>query len=117
HLLNAPEEYGLARLTAAMLNEDTEQLSAEQFEVELQKLGSRINVSAGQEELVVTVSALSRNLTPTLALLQQRLLQPSFNDEDLQRLRRQQVESLQAAREQPSSIASEVYSKLVYGPE
>jgi len=117
HLLNDPQEYGLARLSAAMLNEDTEQLSAEQFEVELQKLGSRINVSAGQEDLIVTVSALSRNLTPTLALLQQRLLQPSFNDEDLQRLRRQQVEALQAAREQPSSIASEVYAKLIYGTE
>lgn len=117
HLLNDPQEYGLARLTAAMLNEDTEQLSAEQFEVELQKLGSRINVSAGQEDLIVTVSALSRNLAPTLALLQQRLLQPSFNDEDLQRLRRQQIEALQAAREQPNSIASEVYAKLIYGPE
>src|SRR5690606_18597964 len=72
---------------------------------------------AGQEDLIVTVSALSRNLTPTLALLQQRLLQPSFNEEDLQRLRRQQIEALQAAREQPNSIASEVYAKLIYGPE
>lgn len=117
HLLNDPAEYGLARLTAAMLNEDTEQLTAEQFEVELQKLGSRINVSAGQEDLIVTVNTLSRNLAPTLALLEQRLLQPSFTEEDLQRLRRQQVEAVQAAREQPSSIASEVYAKLIYGPE
>ncbi|OGT71129.1 MAG: peptidase M16 [Gammaproteobacteria bacterium RIFCSPLOWO2_02_FULL_57_10] len=117
HLLNGSENYGLARLTAAMLNEGTEQLSAEQFEMELQKLGSRINVSAGRDNMTVTVGALSRNLDATLSLLEQRLLQPSFTQENLDRLRRQQIETLQASREQPNSIAEEVYSKLIYGED
>lgn len=117
HLLNTPENYGLARLTAAMLNEGTEQLSAEQFEVELQKLGSRINVSAGRERMTVTVNSLSRNIDATLDLLEQRLLAPSFTQENLDRLRRQQIESLQASREQPNAIASEVFAKLLYGEE
>jgi zinc protease len=117
HLLNAPEHYGLARLTAAMLNEGTRDFSAEQFEVELQKLGSSINVSAGQENMTVTVNALSRNLAPTLDLLEQRLLYPQFTEADLERLRRQQVESLQAARDQPSRIASAVFDRLLYGAE
>ncbi len=117
HLLNTPENYGLARLTAAMLNEGTEQLSAEQFEVELQKLGSRISVSAARERMTVTVNSLSRNLDATLALLEQRLLTPAFTQENLDRLRRQQIESLQASREQPNAIASEVFAKLLYGED
>ena len=117
HLVNTPENYGLARLTASMLNEGTAQLSAEQFEVELQKLGSRINVSAGRERMTVTVNSLSRNLQATMDLLEQRLLQPAFTQENLDRLRRQQIESLQANREQPNAIASEVFSKLLYGDE
>ena len=115
HLLNDERTWGLARLTSAMLNEGTQQLSAEAFEAALQKLGSRINVSAGRESLQVNVNALSRNLQPTLALLEQRLLHPVFTQADLDRLRRQQIESLQASREQPSAIADLVFDGLLHG--
>lgn len=114
-LLETPEKYGLASLTAAMLNEGTEQLSAEQFEIELKKLGARINVGAGQESMTVSVSALSRNLDATVALLEQRLLHPQFTEANLERLRQQQIESLQASRERPNSIANEVFDTLLYG--
>lgn len=115
HLLNDERTWGLARLTASLLNEGTQQLSAEAFEAELQKLGSRISVTAARENLQVSVNALSRNLAPTLALLEQRLLQPAFTEADLDRLRRQQIESLQANREQPSAIADLVFDGLLHG--
>lgn len=115
HLLNPPDKYGLAALTAAMMNEGTQQLSAEQFEIALQKLGSSISVNAGRENMTVTVTSLSHNLPATLLLLEQRLLASDFNDESLQRLRRQQIESLQAAQQQPNSIANNVYNTLLYG--
>ncbi len=117
HLLNPPEKYGLASLTAAMLNEDTLDLSAEQFEIELQKLGSDIRVSAGRENLTISVQSLLRNLDATLDLLEQRLFRYNFTGEDLERLRQQQIESIEADREQPSSIAGNVYQKLIYGPD
>ena len=117
HLLNDAQTWGLARLTAALLNEGTTELSAESFEAELQKLGSRIIVSASRELLQVNVNALSRNLQPTLALLEQRLLQPVFTQADLDRLRRQQIESLQANREEPSAIADLVFDGLLHGRE
>jgi zinc protease len=117
HLAESPDQYGIATLTAAMLEEGTEQFTAEQFEVELQKLGARIDVNAGQSSVIVNVSALSRNLDATLDLLEQRLLHSVFTQENLERLRRQQIESLQASRERPSSIANEVYNRLLYGSE
>ncbi len=115
HLLNQPDSYGLASLTAAMMNEGTQRLSAEQFEAELQKLGSSINVSAGRESMLITLSSLRHNLDATLALLEQRLFESDLNEDNLQRLRQQQIESLQAAMQQPSSIANDVYNKLLYG--
>jgi zinc protease len=117
HLLNPPDQYGLASLTAAMLNEDTENLTAEQFEIELQKLGSDIRVSSGRENLTISVQTLLRNLDETLALLEERLFRYKFTEEDLERLRQQQLESIEADREQPSSIAANVYQKLIYGPD
>lgn len=115
HLLNDQENYGLAQLTAAMMNEGTTSLSAEEFETALEKLGSQIRVGASRDRMNVDVRALSRNLVPTLALLEQRLLQSEFTQENLDRLRRQQLESLEASREQPRAIADEVYGKLLYG--
>ncbi|MDO9477409.1 MAG: pitrilysin family protein [Pseudohongiella sp.] len=117
HLLNPVDKYGLAALTASMMNEGTQQLSAEQYEIALQKLGSTLTVSAGRENMVVTLTSLSRNLPATLLLLEQRLLASDLNEESLGRLRRQQIESLQAAQQQPNSIANNVYNTLLYGKD
>ncbi len=116
-LAQSPEHYGIATLAASMLSEGTAQYSAEAFERELQKLGGRMSISAGQSSMVVSVTALRRNLAPTLALLEERLLHPVLTEEDLQRLRRSQIEELQAAQQRPSSIATEVFNRLLYGSE
>jgi zinc protease len=115
HLLEDPARYGLASLTAAMMNEGTENFSAEEFEMELQKLGSRIGVGSGNETTTITLQTLQRNLDPTLALLEERLFRSAFTQADLDRLRQQYIESLEAEKEQPSSIAANVYRKLIYG--
>ncbi len=117
HLAETADQFGLARLTAAMLEEGTQALSAEAFERELQKLGASINVSAGTDSMVVNVNTLSRNLAATLELLQQRLLQPALTQENFERLRSQQIEALQASQQRPFSIASEVFDTLLYGAE
>lgn len=117
HLAENETNYGIANLVASMLDQGTQELSAEAFEQSLKQLGARISISAGQAGMVVSVNALSRNLQATLALLEQRLLQPRFTAEDMTRLRRQQIEALQASREQPSSIASEVFDRLLYGSQ
>jgi zinc protease len=115
HLLEPAEKYGLASLTADMMNEGTENYSAEAFEIELDKLGSNIIVSAGSETTTIAMRSLSRNLDATLDLLEERLFRSVFTEEDLIRLRQQSIESIEADKEQPSSIASNVYRQLIYG--
>ena len=115
HLLDDADKYGLAALTATMMNEGTEKLSAEQFEIELDKLGSRISVGAGSDSTDITLVSLTDKLDATLALLEQRLFESKFTEEDLTRLRQQEIEGLEADKKQPSSIASNVYRKLLYG--
>ena len=117
HLLESPEQYGVASITAQMMNEGTENFSAEEFENELNKLGSRISVGSGNDTFTVNVQSLLRNLDDTLALLEERLFRSAFTQEDLNRLRQQQIESLEANKEEPSGIAGIVYPKLIYGEE
>ena len=116
-LLEDPSKFGLASLTAMMMNEGTQNYTAEQFEIELQKLGSNVSVSSSEEDTTVSMQTLLTNLDPTLALLEERLFRSVFTAEDLERLRQQQIESLEAAKEEPSSIAENVYHKLLYGKD
>lgn len=112
-----PGQYGLSALATSMMNEGTENYSAEQFENELQKLGSNISVSAGSESTTINVQSLANNVDATLALLEERLFRSKFTEEDLQRLRQQAVESIQAEQEEPAGIASAAWPKLLWGAD
>jgi len=116
-LAEAPGQYGIGALTSAMMSEGTENYTAEEFEKELQKLGSDVSVGAGNETFTIRMSSLLRNVDATLALLEERLFRSTFTEEDLQRLRQQQIESIQADMQQPAAIAGNLWQQLVYGEE
>ena len=118
HLAQADDtsKVGLANITAAMLNEDTKNYSAEQIALELQKLGSNISVSNDLDNITFTVQGLKKNLDKTLALLEEKLLHPNFTEEAFDRLQKQAIESFKQYKSQPASIATAVYAKLNAGP-
>jgi zinc protease len=117
HLLESPDKYGVASLAGQMMNEDTERFTAEEFENELDKLGSNISVGAGNQSLTVSMSTLERNLDATLELFEERLFNTRFMEDDLERFRQQQIESIEASKEEPSGIAAAIYPKLIYGED
>src|SRR5690606_35899671 len=51
----------------------------------------------------------------TLALLEERMLHPRFSEEDFQRLKKQRLEAIANQNTQPTTIANNVYTKLLYG--
>ena len=117
HLLQANDtsKIGLARMFAMMMNEDTKTYTAEQMQVELQKLGSSVNVSSGTDAITFNVQTLKKNLDRTLALLEERMLNPKFSQEAFNRLQKQTVEGFKQRKAQPSVIAADLYDKLSYG--
>ncbi|UZR95359.1 M16 family metallopeptidase [Chondrinema litorale] len=112
-----PEKSGLASLTASMLNEATENFTTEEIAEELEKLGSSISIYAGDDYTMISLRALSKNLKPTLELMEEKLFKPKFAEEDFERLKKQQLEGIMSSQKDPSSIASQVYSRLLYGDE
>jgi zinc protease len=111
-----PDKTGLASMTAAMLNEDTKNYSAEQMTLELQKLGSNINVGSELDGISFTVQCLKKNLDKTLALLEERMFQPNFTEEAFSRLQKQRLESFKQMKSQPAAVASMVWDKINFGP-
>lgn len=118
HLAQAKDlsKAGLAGYFAEMMGEDTKNYTSEQMAVELQKLGSSLNVSSGTDGVTFSITSLKKNLDKTIALLQERMFNPKFNQDDFDRIKKQAMESFKAAKAQPASVASNVFAKLNYGP-
>lgn len=112
---NDTAKAGLANIVARMMNEDTQGFTAEQFSAELQKLGSTIGVYASDDEISVEVTSLTKNVSATMKLLEERLLRPKFTPEAFERIKKQVIESLRNAKTQPAQVASDVFYKVLYG--
>jgi zinc protease len=119
HLLQANDttKIGLPGMAAAMMNEATKKRSAEEMAQELQTLGSNISVSSGLDNLSFTVQSLKKNLPRTLALLEERMFEPMFKQDDFSRIQKQAIEGFKQQKSQPSSIASNVLEKINYGSD
>ncbi len=116
-LMKDTAKNGLASLTGSMLNEDTKNYTAEQFAVALQKLGSSVSVNNSFGGMRFSMQCLKKNLDATLALLEERMLRPSFTQDAFSRIQKQTMESFKQAKSQPTAIAGNVYSKLLYGTD
>jgi zinc protease len=118
HMLQANDtaRIGLASFFSDMMNEDTKNYSAEQMAVELQKLGSSINVVSSIRGITFNVQTLKKNLDKTLALLEERMLNPKFTEDAFKRNQKQIMENFKQTKSQPAAVASEVIAKINYGP-
>src|SRR5690606_28677479 len=117
HLLSANDlsKAGLASIFTDMMTEDTKNYSAEEMSRELQKLGSSINVFAGNENITFQVQSQVKNVDATLKLLQERIFNPKFTQEAFDRIKKQTLESLKIAKTQPAYVADQVFAKVNYG--
>lgn len=114
-LYDPPGKSGLGSLTAALLNEATEDHSAPEMAAELEKLGSSISISSGEQSTVVSLWSLTKNLAPTLDLLEEKLFRSAFAQEDFERLKKQAIESTKAREQQPQGMASLAFNTLLHG--
>jgi zinc protease len=110
-----PEKLGVGSFTAAMLSEGTLTRSGDDLADAQQLLGTRIGSSIGGEGGSLSFTALSSKLDPALDLLAEMMLTPTFPADALERLRSQRLIGLKQAKDQPASIANDVFSKVVYG--
>ncbi|MBL4616274.1 MAG: insulinase family protein, partial [Robiginitomaculum sp.] len=108
---------GIASLFGSMMGETTEGYTAEQLSGELEKLGSSINVYAGQQEIVINMSSLTKNVDATLALLEEVMMKPKFTEDDYNRLKFSQLESIANQVNQPTTLANNQFRKVLYGED
>ena len=109
------DQLGVARLTAAMLNEQTTETTVEELSNRLQKLGSTVAVGAGDDYTTMTIRALTANLDATLDIAAEKLFEPKFDAADFERLKAQTVEGIRQAEKDAGTVANQMRGLLLYG--
>ena len=111
------DKVGVASFAAQMLSEGTTTRSGEQLADAQQLLGTNIVAGVAGESGSIRFTSLKDKFEPALALLVDMLVNPSFPAPALERLRGRTLVSLAQAKEEPNTIADNVFTKLTYGDE
>ena len=106
---------GTSKLAMNMLDEGTRTLSALEISDKLQLLGANLGSGSDLDTSTVFLSALKANLEDSLELYADVILNPSFPQEELDRLKKSQIDAIQREKVQPVSMALRVLPQLLYG--
>ncbi len=107
---------GVSSMVAAVLPQGTRNKTPEELEEEIQLLGSSVYMRASGEEIVFSGSTLSRNFGKTVSLMKEILLEPRWDTAEFRMAQTRTRNALIQSEARPTSVASDRFMKLVYGP-
>ena len=105
------EKTGLTSMAGDLLRRGTAKLTKAQLDEEIDFLGGSINTSA----FSASASSLKSNFPKVMALMSDVVLRPSLPSAELEKIRKQMMSALQADKDDPNAIATNVVNRIVYG--
>ena len=110
------ERFGLASLTAAMLDEGAGSRSALEIADAIEFLGAALGTTSSFDASAIRLNVPVDKLQDALPVMADVALRPTFPGEELNRLRQERITALIQARDEPESIAPMAFARLLYGP-
>ncbi len=106
---------GAASLAMDMLDEGTKTRTSLQISEQLQMLGSSLDTGAQLDVCIINLNTLKEKLDPSLELLADVVLNPSFPEQEFKRLQQQTLARIQREKVMPVAMALRVFPGLLYG--
>ena len=110
-----PQLPGLTDLLAGLLPEGTESKTSREIADEVARMGASLSAGANSDYTIVAASALAQFNDRILELMAEVVLQPSFPENEVELAKQNTKESLRQQRAQPSFLASEMVSRVMFG--
>ena len=104
-----------SNLLSRMLMRGTATKTTQQLEEAIQQLGASIRVNARNEDIRLSVTTLSRNYAETLALVQEILLQPRWDEQEFALAKQSVLSQIRQQGESECGGKCAVLRKLIYG--
>jgi predicted Zn-dependent peptidase len=106
---------GLANLTAQMMDEGTGKRTALQIADDLDFIGANVSVNAAEDATFASLLTIKEHLATALEIYGDVLLNPSFPQQEWDRVKKSHLTNLMSRKDQPASVASNVFGILTYG--
>lgn len=105
---------GLFRVMTRMLRRGAAGMTASQIDNAIDTLGGELGLDVGPSTMSFHAQVIRRNLKPFCELLAKILGQPTFDGEELARLKRESVAALIEARDSDRALASLAFRRAVF---
>ncbi|MFT6948741.1 MAG: zinc protease [Vicingaceae bacterium] len=117
HLLDDPSKNGVANLMTDIMMEGTATKTPQELEEEIELLGASINMSISNESITIRGNTLVRNFDKTMKLVEEILLQPRWDEEELALIKTMTINQIKRSDANPNAVASRVFDKILYGED
>jgi len=105
---------GLADLTASLLFRGTPSMSRETISNQFELLGADVDADVSQTDFSVTISCFSKNIDQTLGLVGKIMKEVSFPQEELELVRKQKLNQLEASLENADGVLAQAAAFVAY---
>ncbi len=107
--------FGTAELTADMMNFGTASKTPAELEKEFEKLGSSVSFNGGSTSTNITLSCEASKLDATIALLQEMLITPRWDESEFKKHKKRVKQDAQNSLRNRSAGANNAWRKVLYG--
>jgi zinc protease len=105
---------GVADMTGSLLTRGSTNKSATQIAEAIEALGGTLNSGAGFDSSSISTNVISTRISEAMDIMADVVRNPSFKDEEIERLRRQTMNGLRNQMATPGSVARLVAGRLLY---
>jgi zinc protease len=116
-LLDDINKIGVANLMSDIMMEGTKNKTPVELEEAIDELGASINMYTTKESIVIDANCLSSKFNDVFNLVDEILFEPRWDDKEFERIKRETIERINRNEADPSSVASNVFNKLIYGDQ
>ncbi|MGB6269712.1 MAG: insulinase family protein, partial [Olleya sp.] len=116
-LLDPKVKEGVANLFSDLMMQGTKTKTAADLEEAIGLLGANISMYSASEDFHITGSCLTKNLSETIKLVKEIILEPRWDTKEFDRLKQALETSLKGSEANPNAIASNVFDLLIYGKD
>jgi zinc protease len=110
-----PGKYGIASMVAALLEEGAGTRSALEIADAVDYLGADLGAGSSSDFSTVRLHVPSARLADALPIMADVALRPTFPKDELERQRSQRLTSILQGRDDPPTIASVAFARILYG--
>lgn len=113
--LDLADKRGATNLMMGLLEEGSDDMTAQEFQTAREALAASFGFSAYDDSIGISAQFLTENQDQALALLRQALINPTFDQDAVDRVRAQVLANIASSEKRPNSIASAAFNAAAFG--